>query len=88
MAEVRVYDKSVRIADFAKDELDELVERLSTDYPELKVTDVAVLSALVLAAARSPAEAVAAVLGTYWKDAADVVGAVQAVGDFLRAASA
>lgn len=87
MAEARVYDRSVRIADFAKDELDDLVETLSTDFPEMKVTDVAVLSALVLAAKRSPAESVAAVLSTYWKRAADMATAVDTVGSFIRSAS-
>lgn len=67
MAKVRTADKSVKIAAFAKDELDLLVETLSTRYPSLKVRDSAVMSALVLAARKVPIEVVKALVETYWE---------------------
>src|SRR6266571_4506201 len=66
MAESRIPDANVRIAAFAKVELNDLVERVSTHRRDLKVGDRALMSALILAACRLPVEAVAAVLATYW----------------------
>jgi hypothetical protein len=85
MAEPRIADQSVRIALFAKDELDTLVEIISTEHPDIKVTDVAVISALVIAARRSPPEAVAAYLSTYWHRGAAEVAAIEVVGRFIQA---
>ncbi len=66
MADDRIPTRNVRITLFAKEELDRLVEAISTQYPSLKVKDGALLGALVLAAHHIPHEAVAAILGTYW----------------------
>lgn len=66
MAEGRIPSAPVRIAAFAKGELEELVENVSTERPDLKVGDGSLMSALILAARRLPVEAVAAVQTTYW----------------------
>lgn len=84
MAQPRIPDASVKIAEFAKIELDRLVEAVSTFDPDLKVGDGALMSALILAARRSPIESVSAVLSTYWKREAQAA-AVNAVCGFLRA---
>jgi hypothetical protein len=57
---------SVKIAAFAKAELDLLVESLSTTPPPIDVGDGDLMGALILAARRSPDEAVKAVVRTYW----------------------
>jgi hypothetical protein len=69
MAEAHVPDTSVKIAWFAKSELADLVERLSTSRPDLKVGGASLLGALVLAAQRLPIEAIAAIQTTYWNEA-------------------
>lgn len=84
MAKPRIPDSSVKIAEFAKHELGQLVETLSTNYPDLKVGDAAVMSALILAARRSPPESIAAVLRTYW-DRELELAAVIAVCEFICA---
>ena len=92
MADERIPTRPVRIAAFAKESLDDLVETLSTDRPDLKVQEGAVMGALILAAHRVPLDAVAAVLTTYWvrdKEVEAVVkvetAAVEAAFGFLRA---
>lgn len=84
MAEGRIPGANVKIARFAKEELADLLEILSTEAPDLKLEDGAVMSALILAAVRSPPEAVAAVVSTYWEREKEAA-AVYAVCAFLRA---
>lgn len=83
MAESQIPEQNVKIARFAKAELDDLVERLSTEYPEMQVTDYALMSALILAAARSPIEGLAAVLSTYWRRHTEQ-RAIKLACDFIR----
>jgi hypothetical protein len=56
----------VQVAKFATAELKLLVEELSTTTPALQVGEGDLLGALILAARRSPVEAVKAVVHTYW----------------------
>jgi hypothetical protein len=53
------------MAIFAISELHELVNELHTTKPSVRVSDGDLLGALVLAARRSPIEAVKAVISTY-----------------------
>lgn len=84
MAKDRIPSKNVKIAAFAKEELDLLVERLSNDRPDLNVTDGALMSAIIIGAQAFPNEALAAVLTTYWSRDQEAA-AVAAVCDFLQA---
>jgi hypothetical protein len=64
--------------------LELLVETISTYSPDLKVTDRAVMGALILAARRSPVEAISAVVSTYWSREIELA-AVIAVCGWIRA---
>jgi hypothetical protein len=64
MAGQKIPRVSAKLAAFANAELDSLVDTLYTEA-HLKAAKEDVLSALVLAARRSPIEAVAAIVGTY-----------------------
>jgi hypothetical protein len=68
MAESRIPGGNVKLAAFAKGELEALVESLSTSRPDLKVGEGALMSALILGAQRLPIEAIAAVQTTYWDE--------------------
>jgi UDP:flavonoid glycosyltransferase YjiC (YdhE family) len=68
MADSRIPDANVKMAAFAKAELQDLVERLSTARPDLKVDKGSLMSALVLAAQRLPIEVIAAAETTYWNE--------------------
>jgi hypothetical protein len=83
MAEPRVPDQSVKIALFAKAEIDELVEIVSTARPDLRVTDGAMMSAVVLAARHLPVEVLVALVSNYWTRA-KAIAAAEAIGSFLR----
>jgi hypothetical protein len=84
MAKSKIPDSNVKIRTFAKDELDLLVDEISTFRPDQKVRDGAVMGALILAARRSPIESVSAVLATYWDKEADLVAALAAAAAAAR----
>jgi len=86
MATPQIADQNVKVSAFAKVELDELVEAISTSSPDLKVPDFAVMSALILAARRSPIEGVAAAISTYWGRHIEAA-AVESVYAFFAASS-
>ena len=77
---------TARLTPFAKQALDDLVDKLSTTPPVLPVDDWEVVGGLIFAAQRSPTEAIKAVIGTY-RDKELEVAAVEAVAGFLRAYS-
>lgn len=60
--------KNVKVDEIAKRELNDLVAKLATDYPHLRITDYAVAGALISAGSRSPVEIVAALVETYWNE--------------------
>lgn len=60
--------KNVKVDEIAKAEFDELVARLATGYPHLKVKDYAVAGALIAAGSRSPIEIVAMLVEKYWNE--------------------
>jgi hypothetical protein len=76
----RVPDSSVKIAVFAKDQLDLLVEEISTSSPALDVSDADMVGALILAARRSPREAIKAGVLTYWDQRVGVAAAIAVCG--------
>jgi hypothetical protein len=83
MAEGRISEKSVKIAEFAKVDLEILVETLSSTFRSSRLAR-SQSWALVLAARRSPTETVAAVLHTYWSREREAA-AVAAVCGFIQA---
>lgn len=82
MAEGRIPGANVKIARFAKQELEKLVESLSNEAPDLRVEEGALMGALIHGALRSPPETVAALLSTYWGREAEAA-AVAAVVEFI-----
>lgn len=86
MAKGQIPDENVKVAAFAKAELDVLVESLSTQYAALQVTDMALMSALILGATRSPPETLAALLETYWRRHTEQ-RAIAAATEFIQAYS-
>lgn len=84
MPRARRDSATARITPYARRHLDDLVAKLATTPPVLPVNDWELVGALILAAERSPTEAVKAVVGTY-RDAELGISAAEAVGAFLRA---
>jgi hypothetical protein len=74
---------TVRMAVFARDQLRDFVDDLSTTKAPLSVSDGDLMGALILAARRSPIEAVKAVVATYLEVELELAAA-EAVGAFLR----
>lgn len=58
--------KNVKLDESAKRQLNDLVAKLATDYPHLRVTDYAVAGALISAGAQSPTVIIAALVESYW----------------------
>lgn len=79
-----VPEHSVKISALAKRELALLVETLSTTKPVLEIGEGDLMSALILAARRSPVEVVRAVGSSYLDRKLDYAAAVS-VCEFLRA---
>jgi len=81
MAKPQIPTTTVRIPKFASAELTELVDELYTKGKGFKVErEGDVVAALVLAARRSPIEAVAAVILSYWERETEEAAKIAAQG--------
>ena len=78
MAKDRIPSDSVKIAAFAKVELDDLLARIAAHAPDMKVDQAPVLSAVVLAACALPVESVAPLLAAYWRQDEEFAAVVAA----------